>query len=239
MPRHDYEVQGPDRSRRHFGDFAQAGSDDDRAGRPGRCQLDHPGGVAKPRVVVGVEPDLFNVKSLGTVDIGNRHRHKLELHIHPSTSKYWSKHEPTSRHPDHSGSLGRNSITASAGARLSRPTPSSTYPIHAAALGIACGGTGLRGARTSRAGTPTASPARLRALRTAASRPPSSSTSFLCSAWLPVHTRPAAMGCTSSRVILRDEPTASRKSSSTRSISPSKIFRSSSVHGSSAPSSLT
>src|SRR5215204_3911237 len=57
-------------------------ADGDRAGRPGRGQLDHVQVVADPGVVVDGEPDLLAVEAPGPVHIGARDDHDLELPIH-------------------------------------------------------------------------------------------------------------------------------------------------------------
>ena len=54
----------------------------DRAGRSGRRQLHEAQVLVDDDVVIGVEADLVDVEGLGALDVGHRHAHEFELHIH-------------------------------------------------------------------------------------------------------------------------------------------------------------
>ena len=67
------------RAGRHLGDPRPH---DHGAGRSGRGELHEPQYVTDLIVVVRVEPNLFHIERLGTVDIGHRYGHELDLPVH-------------------------------------------------------------------------------------------------------------------------------------------------------------
>ena len=56
--------------------------EDDRAGRSRRRQLHEAQVLVDDDVVIGIEADLVDVEGLGALDVGHRHAHEFELHIH-------------------------------------------------------------------------------------------------------------------------------------------------------------
>ena len=74
----DDHLEVVQRARRERG---QPFADGDRAARAGRRELHEADVVADRVVLIGVESDA-HVEVLGTVDVGDRHGHQLQLHVH-------------------------------------------------------------------------------------------------------------------------------------------------------------